>query len=86
MWNTQNIDSIAQRLAGLLPPDMQQARADFAANAREVLQAGLARINLVTREEFDVQRLLLQRTRTQLAELEQRLAALELLAAERPAR
>jgi BMFP domain-containing protein YqiC len=80
MWDTQNIDSIAQRLAALLPPDLAQARADFAANAREVLQAGLARINLVTREEFDVQRLLLQRTRMQLAELEQRLAALEQLA------
>ena len=86
MWDTQNIDSIAQRLAALLPPDLAQARADFAANAREVLQAGLARINLVTREEFDVQRLLLQRTHTQLAEMEQRLAALEQLAGERPAR
>jgi len=80
MWDTQNIDSIAQRLAALLPADLQQARADFAANAREVLQAGLARIHLVTREEFDVQRLLLQRTRTQLAEMEQRLAALEQIA------
>jgi BMFP domain-containing protein YqiC len=86
MWDTQSIDSIAQRLAGLLPADLQQARADFAANAREVLQAGLARINLVTREEFDVQRLLLQRTHTQLAEMEQRLATLEQLAGERPSR
>ncbi|MBU6403558.1 MAG: accessory factor UbiK family protein [Metallibacterium scheffleri] len=86
MWDTQNIDNIAQRLAALLPPDLAQARADFTANAREVLQAGLARVNLVTREEFDVQRLLLQRTRTQLAEMEQRLAALEQLAGEHPPR
>ena len=77
MWDTQTIDSIAQRLAGLLPADLAQARADFAANAREVLQAGLARINLVTREEFDAQRAVLQRTRSQLAELEHRLAELE---------
>ena len=83
MWDTQTIDSIAQRLAGLLPADLAQARADFAANAREVLQAGLARINLVTREEFDAQRSVLQHTRAHLAELEQRLAELETLAAER---
>ncbi len=83
MWDMQTIDSIAQRLAGLLPADLARARADFAANAREVLQAGLARINLVTREEFDAQRSVLQRTRAHLAELEQRLAELETLAAER---
>lgn len=86
MWDTQSIDAIAQRLAGLLPADLQQARAEFTANAREVLQAGLSRMKLVTRAEFDVQRQVLQRTRTQLAELEQRLSALERLAAERGVR
>ncbi len=77
MWDNASIDGIAQRLASLLPADLQQAREDFAANARAVLQAGLARLELVTREEFDAQRNVLARTRAQLAELEQRLAELE---------
>lgn len=77
MWDSQTIDSIAQRLGELLPDDLKRARADFTANAREVIEAGLARINLVTREEFDAQRAVLQRTRSQLAELEHRLAELE---------
>ncbi len=77
MWDSQTIDSIAQRLGELLPDDLKRARAEFTANAREVIEAGLARINLVTREEFDAQRAVLQRTRSQLAELEHRLAELE---------
>ena len=83
MWDSQTIDSIAQRLGELLPDDLKRARAEFTANAREVIEAGLARINLVTREEFDAQRAVLKRTRSQLAELEHRLAELETLAVER---
>jgi len=50
---------------------------DVERNARAALTGLFARMDLVTREEFDVQREVLARTRERLAELERRLAALE---------
>jgi BMFP domain-containing protein YqiC len=52
-------------------------RRDLEQNFKGVLQGGLARFDLVTREEFDVQAVVLKRTREKLAELERRLADLE---------
>jgi len=73
----QSIDDIAKRLAALVPPGLREAQADLTANFRSVLQAGLRNLDLVTREEFDVQRCVLLRTREKIEELEQQLAALE---------
>ena len=78
MFDAQGIDQLAQRLAALVPPGLAQARADLEANFRDVLSEGLRRLDLVTREEFDVQRLLLLRTRALLEQMEQRVTALEL--------
>ena len=78
MFDVQGIDQLAQRLAALVPPGLAQARADLEANFRDVLSEGLRRLDLVTREEFDVQRLLLLRTRALLEQMEQRVTALEL--------
>ncbi len=50
---------------------------DIEKNVRSMLTAGFARLDLVTREEFDVQSELLARTREKLTELEARLAQLE---------
>jgi len=50
---------------------------DIERNGRAILSAGLARLDLVTREEFDIQADVLIRTREQLAQLEARVAALE---------
>ena len=77
MIQTRSIDDIAQRLAALVPPGLREAQADLTANFRSVLQAGLRNLDLVTREEFDVQRCVLLRTREKIEELEQQLAALE---------
>lgn len=51
--------------------------ADLEKNVRALLQSAFARLDLVTREEFDVQREVLARTRAKLAELEAKLAELE---------
>ncbi|MFU8895145.1 MAG: ubiquinone biosynthesis accessory factor UbiK [Gammaproteobacteria bacterium] len=72
-----NIDELARRLADALPGGLKALRADAEQNFRAVLQAGLSRLDLVTREEFDVQAAVLRRTREKLAALEARLAALE---------
>ncbi len=77
MISARNIDELAQRLAGIVPPGIKEARADLAANFRAVLQSGLQSLDLVTREEFDVQRCVLLRTREKIEELERQVAALE---------
>ncbi len=71
------IDDLARRLAGSVPEGMVALRRDLEQNFKAVLQSGLTRFDLVTREEFDVQAAVLGRTREKLAALEERLAALE---------
>ena len=77
MIDVQGIDQLAQRLASLVRPGLDRARADLQANFREVLSAGLRRMDLVTREEFDAQRAVLARTRELVGALEARVAELE---------
>ena len=71
------IDDLARRLAGSVPESVMALRRDLEQNFKGVLQSQLAQLDLVTREEFDVQATVLKRTREKLAALEQRLAALE---------
>ena len=77
MTETHSIDDLAQRLAALVPPGLSQAREDLTATFRSALQSGLRRLDLVTREEFDVQRCVLLRTREKIEELERQISALE---------
>ena len=77
MINVRAIDELAQRLATLVPPGFDAAKDDLAKSIRATLQANLERLNLVTREEFDVQRLVLLRTREKLETLEKLVAKLE---------
>lgn len=83
MINLRSIDELAARLAALVPPQIGAAGEDLGHTFRTALQSGLARMNLVTREEFDVQRLVLLRTREKVETLEQQLAALEAALARR---
>lgn len=76
MIQPQAIEDLARRLADLLPPSAREAQDDVAASFRSVLQAGLSRMNLVTREEFDVQRMVLLRTREKVESLEREVTAL----------
>lgn len=71
------IDDLARRLAGSVPESVLALRRDLEQNFKGVLQSQLAKLDLVTREEFDVQASVLKRTREKLAALEQRLAQLE---------
>jgi BMFP domain-containing protein YqiC len=77
MMQTSPIESLAQRLASLVPPGLREAREEMTENFRDTLRAGLRELDLVTREEFDVQRCVLLRTREKIEELERRIAALE---------
>ncbi len=86
MLDIRSIDELAQRLASLVPAELSAANADLGRTFKATLQAGLAKLELVSREEFDVQRLVLQRTREKLDALEQQLAALEAALAQTGAR
>ena len=82
MIDLSHIDDLARRLSGLVPPGLrgessQQLREELQENFKAVLQSGLGKLDLVTREEFDVQRAVLLRTRERLEELEQAVAQLE---------
>jgi len=71
------IDDLARRLAGSLPESLVALRRDLEQNFKSVLQSGLTRFDLVTREEFDVQAAVLRRPREKLEQIEARLRELE---------
>ncbi|UCG72772.1 MAG: accessory factor UbiK family protein [Chromatiales bacterium] len=73
----QNIDALARRLAESVPAGIGAVREDLSRNFAGVLASGLERLDLVTREEFDVQRKVLERTRARLEALEAELQQLE---------
>jgi BMFP domain-containing protein YqiC len=75
--DTRALEELSQRLGALLPPSLSEARADLEKNFRAALQAGLQKLDLVTREEFEVQKKVLLRTREKLEALERQLAELE---------
>ena len=77
MLDPKHLDDLAQRLAGSLPKGLQALQSDINRNLRATVEAGLAKLDLVTREEFDVQAAVLARTREKLAALEARVAELE---------
>ncbi len=77
MINVLAIDELAKRLAALVPPGLREAQSDLTANFRDALRAGLRELELVTREEFEVQRSVLLRTREKLEALEEQVAGLE---------
>lgn len=72
------VDEVAEELAGRVPGGLGVLREDLGRNFRAVLQSAFARLDLVTREEFDVQRAVLARLRTELTELERQVAELAL--------
>ena len=76
-FDPRSLDELARKLADAVPPQLQALKADMEANFKSVLQAGLGRLDLVTRQEFDVQAGVLSRTREKIGALEARLAQLE---------
>ena len=77
MIDLSQLDDLARRLSALVPPGVREGREELQQNFKSVLQTGLARLDLVTREEFEVQRAVLLRTREKLDALERALTVLE---------
>jgi BMFP domain-containing protein YqiC len=77
MIDFDKLDDLARRLSSLVPPSVREGREELQENFKSVLQTGLAKLDLVTREEFEVQRAVLLRTREKLDELQRTVADLE---------
>jgi len=81
--NTPKIDEIVRRLVESVPrypdgyPGVRAVQQDLESNFRAVLRASLTKLDLVSRDEFDAQMRVLERTRARLEELEKRVAAME---------
>jgi BMFP domain-containing protein YqiC len=77
MFDTKSLDDIANRLAEAIPPGLHALRDDMEKTFRAVLQSAFAKMDLVTREEFEVQKAVLAKTRQKLETLEARVHELE---------
>lgn len=76
-FDPKSLDDLARKLAEAVPPGLAALGNDLEQNFKAVLQGGLAKLDLVTRQEFDIQAAVLRRSRELLEELEKRIAALE---------
>ncbi|RUR17807.1 accessory factor UbiK family protein [Legionella sp. km535] len=70
MFNTKQFDELAQMLFATLPSSLQNIENDIQQKFKEVLQATFTRMDLITRDEFDVQCKVLARTREKLEQLQ----------------
>ncbi|NCF74791.1 MAG: accessory factor UbiK family protein [Gammaproteobacteria bacterium] len=73
----ESIENLARKLAESVPESLRSMREDLETNFRGVLRSGISKLDLVTREEFDVQEAVLARTREKLEHLETKLEELE---------
>ena len=77
VFDPKQLDDLTDRLVGLLPKGVVDMQKDVEKNMRAMLQSTFAKMDLVTREEFDVQTAVLARTREKLEKLEKQIAELE---------
>ncbi len=72
-----SLEELTKRISSLIPGDVKHMQDDIENNVRSLLQATLSKMNLVSREEFDVQSAVLLRTREKLEQLEKQLEQLK---------
>ena len=77
MIDLGKIDEIVNRLSELLPPGVTKLKDDMEAQFRTVLKGAFEKMDLVSREEFDIQKAVLERTRIKLDALQRQLDELE---------
>lgn len=77
MFDQKAIDDIADRLSSVIPSSLVHVKEDMEKNFHAVLQGALGKLDLVTREEFEVQKAVLAKTRSKLEALEKVVAELE---------
>jgi BMFP domain-containing protein YqiC len=83
MINPNKIEEMARSIQAALPPGLKSVGEEVDKKVKQVLQTQLMKLDLVSREEFDVQTKVLLRTREKLQSLEEKLQQLEKQLAER---
>ena len=73
----ESLEQLTKRISSLIPGDIKHMQDDLEGNIRSLLQSTLTKMNLVSREEFDVQSAVLQRTREKLEALEKQIEQLK---------
>lgn len=77
MIDPKIFDDLIKRLQDAVSPTVKTVQKDLEKNFRSILQSTFAKLDLVTRKEFDTQARVLARTRAKLEELEKQVAKLE---------
>lgn len=77
MIDPKLLDDLAKKIAGSVPTGLQSLQEDLRKNFRSALESSLSHLDLVTRQEFDIQSAVLARTREKLEHLEKQLAEME---------
>ena len=77
MLNMKLLDDLARQISETIPAGMKEMQSDVKKNIRTLLESTLAKLDLVTREEFDAQTKVLARTREKLEQLEKTITELE---------
>lgn len=77
MNSIPNPEDLFKQVSQALPTGLFELHKDLEKNLRVGLDSGLRKMNVVTREEFDIQTVVLERTRARLEKLEEKVAALE---------
>ncbi len=73
----EKIEAIVSDISKVLPEDIDLLKEDIEKNVRATLNAAFTKMELVTREEFDIQASLLSRTREKLEALQKKLSEME---------
>ncbi|MCD6670729.1 accessory factor UbiK family protein [Vibrio cholerae] len=83
MFDAKKLEQIAKQIHEAMPQPVKELGADVEQKVRQVIQGQLNKLDVVSREEFDVQTQVLLRTRQKLTELEQKMAELEVKLADK---
>lgn len=76
MFDPKQYEELAKKLFAALPSSLQNLEKDIEQKFKEILQSAFSRMDLITREEFDVQTKVLARTREKLDSLQTQVDAL----------
>lgn len=79
MINAKKIEEIAKQVTDAIPPSLKNIASDLEDKTKTILQKKLSQLDVVSREEFDVQTQVLIKTREKIADLEAKMTELEML-------
>ena len=77
MIDPQKLDDLVRQLGATLPPEFEAFEQEMKKQFKAVLESAFQKLDLVSREEFDIQVKVLQKTRAQMDELQEQLSSLE---------